>query len=224
MIKVVERQRHKVLNNSFLTPNTFILRLERNDLMFRPGQHIGIAIPGCEDRRDYTIYSGIEVPYIELLIREFKGGALSPSLHALVPGDEVEVWGPRGDFLSCAKPSVGDEANPIFVCTGTGIAPFHSAYASYRSLNGNCHIIHGIRTVEEQYDKSHYGTDYFACVSTGEEGDYLGRVTDYLQTGVGVVVEKVFFLCGNSNMIRDTFKVLTSRSVPSNHIYTEVYF
>ncbi len=223
----VERQLHKVLKNTRLTENTVILKIERKGLEFRPGQHISIALPGCEDRREYTIYSGVDDPYIELLIREFKAGALSPRLCGLQPGDEVEVWGPRGDFLT--GDSFFNVANDplMFICTGTGIAPFHSAYVSYPSLQGKCHIIHGIREIPEQYDRTHYHSGhYVACVSSADQGDieyYRGRVTDYLETE-HVLRERMFFLCGNSNMIRDTFKVLTSLSVPSNHIYTEVYF
>ena len=56
-----------------------------------------------------------------------------------------------------------------------------------------------------------------------EEGDYIGRLTDYLLE-TELDPDSQVFLCGNSNMIFDAMDILRARGIPQKQISTEVYF
>jgi ferredoxin-NADP reductase len=212
--------RHKVLKVRELTESTYVLRIERKGFEFLPGQCVNIGCVGLGINREYSSYSGLADPYLEYLIKEVPGGAVSPALKRLRSGDEVEMEGPYGLFV---LKNPDDRAQRyLFVCTGTGIAPFHSFVKSYPGLDYR--ILHGIRYVREQYDKQDYDPDrYVSCVSREEGGDFSGRVTDYLQQHT-VEPATICYLCGNRNMINEVYDILRQQGVSGSNIVTEVFF
>ena len=80
---------HKVEKIRHLTNDTFVIRLERKEINFTPGQHLVMGIKGDKEFRQYSIYSGVNDPYIELLIKEVGTGVVTPKLKKLKPGDVV---------------------------------------------------------------------------------------------------------------------------------------
>ena len=203
-----------------LTEHTFILRLERKDLSFQTGQFIVVRRPKTIDQREYSIYSGEQDQYLEILVREVNDGKVTPQLKKLRPGDKVEVDGPFGFFQF--QPHLFSVQNFLFVATGTGISPFHSFVKSFPNLNYK--LIHGVRYYNEAYEHNHFEPEKIVlCTSADKNGNFTGRVTDYLDSQE-INPETHCFLCGNSNMIQDAFDILISKGIPVNNIYTEVYF
>ena len=90
---------YKVLNIRDLSPSTYILRLERKKLDFKPGQCFNLGLKGSGINREYSIYSGVDDSYLEFLIKEVKRGSVSPALRKVKPGDEVALHGPYGAFI-----------------------------------------------------------------------------------------------------------------------------
>ena len=89
----------EILGVRILTPNTFVLRLERKDISFVPGQHMVIGFPGEMENREYSIYSGLEDSYLDFLIKEVDGGLVSSRLISLRKGDKLSIQGPYGFFV-----------------------------------------------------------------------------------------------------------------------------
>ena len=104
---------------------------------------------GSPARREYSIYSGIDDEFLEVLVREIPGGTVSSALSRCAPGDLLAVEGPYGLFVTAA--SERKDARYLFVGSGTGIAPFHSLVRSYPDIDYL--LLHGIRSLEERSDR-----------------------------------------------------------------------
>ena len=208
----------RVLDVRRLTASTAVIRLERQGLLFEPGQYIRVGIVGEEEIRDYSVYSGDASDYLEVLVRRVEDGLVSKQLCDLEIGDEVSVGGPYGHF----KLTPEDRGHPLlFVATGTGISPYHSYVESHSDLEYR--LVHGTALLEEAYEADRYADRYFHCVSREEGGDYRGRVTEYLRT-LEIPRDTHAFLCGNCDMIYEAFDLLQEKGLPTANIHTEVYF
>ena len=213
-----KRKTSKVLAVRTLTESTSVLRFDRRDLEFEPGQYIRVGVEGDPEIRDYSIYSGAGVDYLEVLVRRVEEGLVSKQLCDLDPGDDVSVGGPYGHF----KLTESIRRKPLlFVSTGTGISPFHCFVDSHSGLDYR--LLHGTGLCSEAYDADHYGDRYFHCVSREEGGDFKGRVIEYLRT-LEVAPDTNAFLCGNCDMIYEAFDLLQEKGLPTAQIHTEVYF
>lgn len=203
-----------------LTESTFVLQMERNGLPFQTGQFVIIRRPGTIEQREYSVYSGEQNNFLEVLVREVNDGKVTPRLKKIQPGDELEVDGPFGFFRF--QPEMFPSKKFLFVATGTGISPFHSFVKTYPELDYR--LIHGVRYGEEAYEHHHFKKEKITlCTSGDNSGDFNGRVTDYL-AGSKTDKETQCFLCGNSEMIHEAFDILTGKGIPVQNIYTEVYF
>lgn len=132
----------------YLTEFTYVLRFSRNGMQFTPGQHLVLGLPDSTELREYSIYSGINDNFLEVLIREVDDGLVSKQLKTLMKGDRLEVRGPYGFFLTnAAEP---DPGSLLFISSGTGIAPFHSFVRSFPRTDYR--IIQGVRNLNEDYD------------------------------------------------------------------------
>jgi len=212
-IYTIEKVRH-------LTETTYVLRFSRNGMQFTPGQHLVLGLPGSNELREYSIYSGIHDDALEVIIKEVDDGVVSKQLKNIKPGDPLEVRGPYGFFLTrAALPGVG---KLLFLSSGTGIAPFHSYIQSFP--DSDYRLIHGVRNRYEAYEADdHPARRFVACTSRDQGGDFYGRLTDYLLEAE-LDTQSLVFLCGNSNMIFDAMDILRARRFSQNQIYTEVYF
>ncbi len=212
-IYTIDKVRH-------LTESTYVLRFSRNGMPFTPGQHLVLGLPGSQELREYSIYSGIHDDALEVIIKEVDEGVVSRQLKNIKPGDSLEVRGPYGFFLTrAALPKAG---KLLFLSSGTGIAPFHSYIKSFPGADYR--LIHGVRNRNEAYDAEDYQARRFvACTSRDRGGDFYGRLTDYLLE-TELDTQSLVFLCGNSNMIFDAMDILRARGFSQNQIYTEVYF
>jgi ferredoxin--NADP+ reductase/benzoate/toluate 1,2-dioxygenase reductase subunit len=193
------------------------LTFERPFDRFRAGQYVCVGLPALRERREYSVYSSEGEPHLTILIREVEGGAVSPRLAALRPGDRISVEGPFGRLA--AFPGEGPH---LFVATGTGISPFHSMAVSYPGLEYV--LIHGVRTVDDLSLASGFSSDrVVSCVSRGHGGTFTGRVTDFLRRWE-VPPGSRAYLCGNCAMIFESFDLLMAAGLASDRIATEVYF
>ena len=221
MIEIVSMVKpYKVEGVRNLTESTYILSFSKNDMNFKPGQHIVAGIEGAKGAREYSIYSGCNSDHLEILVREVEDGDVSKKLRKVEVGDKLKVKGPYGFFMYNTTPI--ENKKFLFIASGTGIAPFHSFAQTYP--NADYKIIHGIRTVEEAYERSHYKKDsYIACTSKDEKGDFHGRLTGYLAESK-IDTDVNVYLCGNSEMIVETMRLLEQKGINQSQMFTEVYF
>jgi ferredoxin--NADP+ reductase len=114
-----------------LTPTIARLRLRADDAIpvFGAGQYfaIGLEADGRFVQRPYSAASGsADRGDLEFLVRLVPGGALTPSLWRLRPGDRVRLGPPKGLFTLIPD----DPRRHLLVSTGTGIAPLRAMLGS----------------------------------------------------------------------------------------------
>jgi ferredoxin--NADP+ reductase/benzoate/toluate 1,2-dioxygenase reductase subunit len=198
----------------------YVVRFSRRDMTFRPGQHLVVGVLGMSEAREYSVYSGKNEEFLEILVREVEDGVVSKKLRRLNSGNTLEVNGPYGFFLTNAQPPANKKL--LFIASGTGIAPFHSFVKTYPDADYT--IIHGIRTIEEAYEREAYKKDrYISCTSRDCKGDFHGRLTAYLKSHA-IDKDTMVYLCGNSDMVFESIDILQEKGLSNSHIFTEVYF
>ena len=216
----IDSNYYKILGVNHLTENTFILTLPKSRFKYKAGQHISLSIMGDYQNREYSIYSAEEAENLQVLVKEVEGGYFSPKLKNLNIGDMVEVHGPFGKFGLNEKKL--NSHKHVFIASGTGIAPFHSMAQSYPGMDYQ--VIHGIRYIDEAYEKSNYDESrYTACTTRDKNGDFNGRLTEYLKN-TDFDKNTCFYLCGNSDMIFDSMEILKEKGFDREDVTVEVYF
>jgi len=216
----MKRRKHTLLEIINLTPETFLLRLDRHGLQFEPGQYVVIRMPEEKEGREYSIFSSTNDEYLDFLIREIPAGEFSRYLRHLTPGSELDIEGPKGYFILNDKTKQGYPT--LLIASGTGIAPFHSYVKSYPDMNYK--VLHGVHFADEAYGREAFDPEnYVLCTSRHDQGDYFGRVTYYLKENA-VERDTICYLCGNSEMIEDVTAILEKYGLPPENIRTEVFF
>jgi ferredoxin--NADP+ reductase len=211
---------HIIIQTRLLTERTFVLRFDRGNIQFRAGQHIIVGLEGELDQREYSVYSGENDDYLEILVREVLDGKVSLKLKQCQPGQLLQVNGPFGSFGLEKFDLVSRKF--VFIASGTGISPFHSFVRSYPGIDYT--LIHGVRYKNEAYEREEYDpARYILCTSKEDNEGRKGRITGFLP-GFHVNRGMLFYLCGNNSMIYEACHILGDKGVPDDNIYTEVYF
>ena len=223
----IKRKGHRLITRRVLSDTTFVLRIERSELSFVAGQHIHVGLSGSSDLREYSIYSGVDDAYLEILVREIDDGFVSKQLRIVRIGVDLRIEGPYG-YFTIEEHEPG--AKLLFVATGTGIAPFRSLTKTYPDRDYL--LLHGTRFESDTFEyDSFLPTRIARCFSrggpaTGNESrrsTFPGRVTDYLREHPPSPGTKCY-LCGNCDMIYEAFDILRGCGFESKDLYSEVYF
>ena len=217
---------HKVIKIIKYGSANFILRVERNNIKFHPGQFFSIGIPGVPINREYSVSSGVNENYLDFLIREINDGVLSTKLKNLKKDDQIKILGPYGEFY-LKEFNINKKYN--FFASGSGLSPFLSIIRSFKNLNYN--IFHGIRLFEDIYMESEL-KNYNVFISrpngTIKHKNiriYNGRITSNLEKiKEYITANDLFFICGNNLMINDVYNYLEKNNIKNNSIYSELFF
>jgi ferredoxin--NADP+ reductase/benzoate/toluate 1,2-dioxygenase reductase subunit len=210
----------EILEVRHLNSSAYILKFQRKDIQFLAGQYICLGTDNPVYLREYSIYSGENDDFLEVLIKEVDEGDLSKRFKKCKPGDKIFYDGPFGSFV-LDKDEMANKSY-CFLATGTGISPFHSFVKSYPQLDYK--LIHGVSLGEDAYERGHYKTDnYFLCTSKDKSGNFNGRLTDYIKNNFQGN-DTLYYLCGNGNMIYDANGILKSQGVLVDNISFEIYF
>ena len=213
---------------------------------FEPGQYfaLGIDDEGRPLQRPYSTASARgEADALEFLVRLVSGGALTPRLWPLGAGDRLRLGRPKGLFTADAA----DPRRPVYVATGTGIAPLLSMLetrlreradgpAARRPI-----VIHGVARAGDLAWRGRFETlvahgriAYAPAVSrpadpanTGWRGA-TGRIDALLPSLLAAAgadpARTVAFICGNPGMtdsVADTLRVL---GLPDEAVRSEAYW
>ena len=172
------------------------------------------------DQREYSVYSGENDDYLEILVREIPEGSVSKHLKQCKPGDLLKVNGPFGSFGLESFDIFSRKL--VFIASGTGISPFHSFVRSYPGIDYT--LIHGVRYRNEAYESNDYDPHcYILCTSKEPNGDNKGRVTRFLAR-YRVDPDMLFYVCGNNSMIYEVYHILRDKGIPDGNIFSEVFF
>jgi ferredoxin-NADP reductase len=208
-----------LIDRRWISEKTFELSFSKpSSYEIKPGQRIRIFFQNLE--RDYTPVSGPEDPEITVCIRRVDTGEFTPILSTVEIGTRLDISEPGGYFTFRPSPRP-----PVFIATGTGIAPF---CAMVRSGVTGFKLLHGVDRPEDLYYRSKFESvadSYVPCISKGYPSatdHFRGRVTDYLQQYLPPEVYD-FYLCGRREMIRDVTWLVDERFTGSL-IYSELFY
>lgn len=219
-VYAVSTNLHKIRQIRVLSEGTFVLRFDRGNMQFKAGQHIIVGLKGELNQREYSVYSGENDDYLEILVREVPEGIVSLQLKQCIPGQLLQVNGPFGSF-GLEKFDMYSR-KLVFIASGTGISPFHSFVKSYPGIDYI--LLHGVRYKNEAYERNDYDPlRYILCTSKDSNRGHKGRVTRFLP-GYPVYPDMLFYVCGNNNMIYEVSHILRGKGIPAENIFSEVYF
>jgi ferredoxin/flavodoxin---NADP+ reductase len=211
--------KNKVLAIDELAEGKFLLRFEKQ-FELKAGYVVAISANQSHDPRIYSVCSGEQDTYLQILFDLKAEGLLTPKLSKLKSGDTLYVSKPYGSFLPDA------EAPMWWIATGTGIAPF---YAMMRSGYKAEMLLHGARNGAHFYFEREFKLalkeNYLRCNSGSEAlGDYFGRVTSYLENYGQLPTNNKYYLCGRALMVVEVRDLLISKGIPYSNIVSEIFF
>ena len=214
------------------TPTTrrIRIRLDGRPFDYRAGQAASLAAGAGE----FTPYSIASAPYetaedgaLEFLIKVDGSTRFGSMVEHLVPGTEIRVGGPIGNFvMPDPLPDV-----LLFIAGGTGIAPMRSMLLQtlHDSPRRRPALVYSARTPEEfaYLDDlralQDAGKIALTLTLTGDAADWRharGRAgAEHL--AALATPKTTCFICGPPSMVTDVPQALMALGVPREHIRTE---
>lgn len=210
-------------------------RVDAKLLQFVPGQFITLLLKneaGELKRRSYSIANAPGEPVLAIAVSYVKDGIASETLFNLKEGDTLKAMGPAGRLVLPEE----TVKRYLLVGTGTGIAPYRAMLPELaKRKHTEIEIILGVQyrtgALYAQdflaFANAHSHCRFHACLSR-ETSDFhpyerKGHVQSTfrdLQVDPG---HDVIYLCGNPNMIDDSFKLLTEIGFSSDRVRREKY-
>jgi len=237
MPRWIEAKLIKTIDRSDTT-KSFFLELQGMDAFeFSAGQFITLDLPIGEKRLDrWRSYSIANAPdgtnVVELVIVKVPfGKATSYLFENTSIGDVFKLKGPGGVF--CLPKEIKNEL--VFICTGTGVAPFRSMVWDIKNNKKAHHqidLIFGTRTKNgilylEEWEKLKEDMPNFnfsIALSREAYDGYQGYVHQlYLDKFKEVKSNRTFFLCGWQNMIDEAKANLLALGYEEGQIVEELY-
>ncbi len=215
-------QKVELLKRRWLSQKAFEIELSRPpSFEFKAGQTIILIHKSI--KRYYSLLSTPNDPNLTLCVHHLPKGRLSSVLAGAEIGFQLKLTGPHGYFTF--KPSI---RMPVFIATGTGIAPFVS-FA--RSGITDFVLFHQAISADELYYQSYFHKitpKYFPCLSEAPvtESSFPNLFGGKISECIGKNLRSGsydFYLCGEREMIRDA-TLLVDEIYPESRVYTEVFY
>ena len=149
------------------------------------------------------------------------------------PGDEVRFTGPYGDFELSEDP----ETELVFVGGGCGMAPIKSIihYVYERWPERESRFFYGARAAEDAmylgdfqaFAREYPGLEICYALSEPKPTDDWDGPTGFIHESVDEQLEpgtnRQAFLCGPPPMVEATIRVLRSKGVPQDNIFSDKF-
>ena len=212
----------ELLQRRWLSKNAFEIELTRPPAFkFKAGQTIRFIHESME--RYYSLLSTPEDPTLALCVYYVPRGSFSPVLANARIGASFSVTGPHGYFTF--NPS---ERAPVFVASGTGIAPFVSMG---RAGVTDFILLHEVGLIEDLYYQNIFRkitSNYVPCLlaapapGLAPAGAFLGDAASYIKKNL-TPGGYDFYLCGEREMTREV-TLLADEYYPGSYVFKEVFF
>ena len=212
----------ELLQRRWLSKNAFEIELTRpSKFEFKAGQTILLMHEAV--KRYYSLVSSPNDANLALCVQYIPEGQLSVVLAETEIGSKLKLSGPHGYFTF--KPS---SRKPVFIGTGTGIAPFVS-FA--RSGITDFTLLHQAISAEELYYQKYFqehSSTYFSCLTDVPNGEpslpnlFCGRISECIRKNLRPGSYD-FYLCGEREMLREVTH-LVDEIYPESRVYTEVFY
>ena len=221
VILSIKRTLHKTKVHSLrnIADGVYIISFSRN-FKFTAGQVVAIDIVPDGQPRLYSIASGENEEYVDVLFDEKPDGKLTPFLSKLHSGDTIYVSEPFGTFTTTGRKA-------FWIASGTGVAPFVSM--AHSGLVVDKMLIHGGRLDENFYFSdvliSLMTDGYVRCCSQQQDTqNYKGRLTGWLTDNQDLSTDCQYYLCGSPEMVVHVRDILIEKGIPFHNIVSETYF
>lgn len=216
-----EIQNVELLNRRWLSKMTFEIELSRPaSFEFKAGQTILLIHKTI--KRYYSLISTPSDPNLTLCMQHIPEGRLSSVLAGAETGLRLEMTGPHGYFTFRSS-----DRKPVFIATGTGIAPF---VCFARSGITGFTLFQEAISADELYYRSYLQEITPKCFSCLPEAPatepslpnlFYGKISECVRKNLPRGSYD-FYLCGEQEMIRDV-TLLVDEIYPESRVYTEVF-
>ena len=214
-------------------------RTDGEPLHYIPGQFIQIHFQhkGQELKRSYSVgtpnHKG-KHDRLEIAVSYVDGGPATALLSNMQLGDEVEASGPYGRFVLVEELP----KRCFLMATGTGVTPYRAMLPTFTSMmpDTEFHVVFGARTQDEllyrrefeQMAEAHEHFHYRPCLSREDipaalSNGFKGYVQEALAEQLPNPETDIVYLCGNPDMVDDTFRFLKEKEFPVSAIKREKY-
>jgi CDP-4-dehydro-6-deoxyglucose reductase len=207
---------------------------EGDQMRFDPGQFVTFYVDknGTTVTRSYSIASSPDLlDRFDLLVKKVDGGYVSTYLTSLHGGEQLRMIGPLGRFL------LRDPGNRpvVFVCTGTGIAPFIPMLEQLlrRTPSHPSCLIFGTRHDDsllfrehlESTSKVHPNFQYLPVLSQPGPGwtGSKGHVQDCLRAQFADLSQHDVYICGIPQMVQEVQELVQELRCPKDRTFVERY-
>ncbi len=212
---------------------TFIFKPE-SKINFKPGQFLMVGVEKKDGNNNLTVskraYSIASSPLNEniiLTLKIYPKGVVSPILVNLKPNDRVELLGPYGYFIY-------EENNYdlALIAAGTGIAPIMGilSYVLEKNLPVNIHLLYSCKESSDiifknellHLSKKHKNFNYIQTITReNNHNNKNGRIDKEFILSNLDNLNKLFYICGPPDMVKDVEKILLELNVKKELIKTE---
>lgn len=223
----------RLFYKKFVTRNILHLKFEvlnQKNFKFIAGQYVLFTIHTCI--RQYSIVSrGINNEF-ELLIEIVPNGLASKYFKTLRLDTIVEIRASAGNFIYRKS-----KKTPIFLATGTGIAPIITMLYSFQNSKKPSILFWGLKRYQDIYFKKElmllkkiiHKFSYTICLSRENQKNssvvYLGHIQDALESYYikykSNPLDFDYYICGNKNMVLDVIAFLMQKQVTKKNIFYE---
>jgi len=200
---------------------------------FEPGQFVQLfhpELPEFQNTRSYSISSISGGDTLELCIALNEKGVFTPWLFALKVGYQLEISEPQGQFVFKDEYA---QFPSVFICTGTGIAPFLSMIHKALSLSEHpVHLVFGNRKFEDVLYREMFENlslvnnkfHFYPVLSREVDAQHQGYVHGvYQQILRDIGVDARIFICGWKDMCMETRQVLKGMGYNRRQYFFEQY-
>lgn len=229
-------------------PDLFTLTVAADIEPFHAGQFLNLGAHDGERwvKRAYSVASAPGQPP-EFFVVRVDGGAFTPFLHGLQPGDRVGVSRAAAGHFTLEL--VRDAPLLWLVCTGTGLAPYLAMLRTEEPWTrfGRVILVHGVRKAADLAYRDELAAmnlarggrlSWIPVVSREPEapGVLHGRIPANLAAIEARATAEIrpdtsqILLCGNPEMVEELETALAARGLTKNrkrapgHITTERYW
>ena len=212
----------ELLQRRWLTKNTFEIELTRPpSLQFIPGQTIRLIHESIE--RYYSLLSAPNDQSLALCVYHVPQGNFSPLLAEAQTGTRFSLSGPHGYFIFYPSPR-----QPVFVATGTGIAPFVSMT---RSGVTDFTLLHEVEIAEDLYYQDIFrkiSSKYVPCLLNPSAAHppppdtFHGKAAGFIENNLPPA-NYDFYLCGERQMTHDV-TLLVDQHFSGSYVFKEVFY
>jgi len=211
-----------------LTPDVKIFRFEvEKKVDFEPGDHVTLTLIDEEEiSRPYNMINQPEGNQLLFAIRKYEGGKMSPKLHKLEEGENVEVSEPGGSLKIASY-----EKDAVFISTGTGATPMFDMLRDYlKNGDGKPYYFYGEKTKKDILFKDQLeilkaeNEELELHYSISDDENWKGRtghIQNYVPRELESMEDKVFYICGVPAMVVQTQSLLKGAGVKEENIVTE---